>query len=183
MKAMIIGMLLVPICSSVSQALDSSTQRRAEATYFAAVSVIDGQGVRVILSNISGSASGTNANACPLEVQFVDGEGSPIDDPIPVQLKPGASAAVAASHASKLVRTIVRIADVADAAKACTIKASVEVFDAQTGTTFAALAGGPSEAECNAPGVPASPIARKNAPRRGRLNADLPATLGAASKK
>src|SRR6266481_2627941 len=76
---------------------------------FPAVSLIDGQGVRVVLSNVLVPAAGTTPSECPVLVRFFGADGTLIGDARTVRLKPGASVSVPAAPSSGLVRAIVSV--------------------------------------------------------------------------
>jgi hypothetical protein len=101
---------------------------------FAALSISKDQGVRAIVSNV-GTAP------CPVQVSFLDADGSSIGSATTVRLKAGESTSVSASRYAKLVRAAVSIIDVGDAAKACALKASIEAYDQQTDVTLVAIPG------------------------------------------
>jgi hypothetical protein len=110
---------------------------------FPAVSLFDGQGVRVVLSNVLVPASGTTPTECPVLVRFFGADGALIGDARTVRLRPGASVSVPAAPSSGLVRAIVSVtADasnpnkIADPRGICAIRTTLEVFDVGTGRTL-----------------------------------------------
>jgi hypothetical protein len=129
--------LAFAIGSSASQADElSASQAR-----YAAMSLVDGQGARAIVSNVLAPANGAHFAPCQVQVSFVGADGSMIGKATMVQLKAGESTSVSASNPSKLVRAIVSIGDVVDPAKICALRTSVEIFDVQTGTTLVSVPG------------------------------------------
>lgn len=121
--------------------LASRASPSSEGVRFAAMSLTNGQGLRAIISNVLAPANGNQLATCQVQVGFVGADGSPIGNTTTVQLKPGESTSVSATHPSKLVRAIVSIDDVVDLAKVCVLKTSVEIFDLQTGMTFVSVPG------------------------------------------
>jgi hypothetical protein len=134
MKITLFAALALAIGSAAGQADELAAR-------FAAMSLIDGQGVRAIVSNVLAPANGTHLAPCQVQVSFLGADGSPIGKATTVQLKAGESTSVPASNPSKLVRAIVSIGDVVDPAKGCALRTSVEIFDVQTGTTLASVLG------------------------------------------
>jgi hypothetical protein len=81
------------------------------------MSLVEGQGVRAIVSNVLALANGTHLAPCQVQVSFFGADGSLIGKATTVLLKAGESTSVPASNPSKLVRSIVSIGDVVDPAK------------------------------------------------------------------
>jgi hypothetical protein len=153
MKAVLFATLALAVGGSAAQAIDIPASRSTEGAHFAAVSVTDSQGVRVIISNVLTPTNGADLSPCPVQVTFVGGDGSLMGDATTVQLKPGESTSVPTSVPASLVRAIVSIGNVPDSPKLCALRTSLEVFDAQTGTTFISIAGESNvgNGECSAP--------------------------------
>ena len=99
--------------------------------------------LRAIVSNVLAPVNGTQLAPCQVQVSFIGADGSLIGDVTTMQLKPGESTSVPASHPSKLMRAIVSIGEVVDSAKVCALRTSVEIFDMQTGVTFVSVPGEP----------------------------------------
>lgn len=138
MKIIPFAALAFAIGSSASQADELSASQGAR---YAAMSLVDGQGARAIVSNVLVPANGAHLAPCQVQVSFVGADGSMIGKATMVQLKAGESTSVSASNPSKLVRAIVSIGDVVDPAKICALRTSVEIFDVQTGTTLVSVPG------------------------------------------
>jgi hypothetical protein len=102
---------------------------------FPAVNIVEGQNVRVVLSNVLGPTAEAASMACPLIVRFFDTEGALVGSEQNAHLMPGASATVTASSQPGLVRATVSVAKFSDPKRACGVKASLEVFDMRTGGT------------------------------------------------
>jgi hypothetical protein len=103
---------------ALALAIDSSAGQADElAARFAAMSLVEGQGVRAIVSNVLALANGTHHAPCQVQVSFFGADGSLIGKATTVLLKAGESTSVPASNPSKLVRSIVSIGDVVDPAK------------------------------------------------------------------
>jgi hypothetical protein len=181
MKASLLAALAFTISSSAAQADELSP--RTEGARFAAVSLTNGLGVRAIISNVIATANGAHLTPCQVQVSFVGADGSLIGAATTVQLKPGESTSVPASHPSKLVRAIVSVGDVADPAKVCELRTSLEVFDLQTGTTYVSVPGEfhGSDSECRAPGTSSLGATRKSVP--GRENSAPTATSSLSGRK
>lgn len=131
---------------------------QAEVAIFAALTVSADQSARVVISNITASGEGTNPPPCHIEVKFFGPDGSLAGDVAALQLKPGESRSVAVSHPLPLLRASVGVKSDIEVPKTCELKARVEVFDIQTGTTFVSVAADPSSgrSECASSSVPAS---------------------------
>jgi hypothetical protein len=164
MKIILFATLALAIGGSAAQTDKLAASTRPEGARFAAVSVTNDQGVRAIVSNIIAPANGAHLAPCQVQVSFFGADGSLIGNATTVQLKPGESTSVPASHPSKLVRAIVSVGDFADPAKVCALRTSVEIFDAQTGTTFVSVPGESniSNSECGVSVAPALGAARKS---------------------
>src|ERR1700676_64767 len=174
MKVVLFATLALAIGSlGQSGALAAST--RGEGARFAAMSLTSGQGARAIVSNVLAPANGTQLAPCQVQVSFFGADGSLIGKATTVQLKAGESISVPTSNPSNLVRAVVSIGDVVDPAKVCALRTSVEIFDVQTGTTFATVSGESisSNSECSVSVAPAFGTARK--PLSGPRNS-APAT-------
>ena len=104
--------LAFAIVSLAAQADELAASPRAQGALFAAVSVTNGQGVRAIISNVLAPANGAHLAPCQVQVSFFGADGSLIGNATTVQLKPGESTSVPASHPSKLVRAVVSAGDV-----------------------------------------------------------------------
>jgi hypothetical protein len=176
MKIVLFAALVLAIGSSAGQANELAASPRAESARFAAMSLIDGQSARAIISNVLAPANGTHPAPCQVQVSFFGADGSLIGNATTVQLKAGESTSVPVSHPSKLVRAIVDIGDVAGPAKACVLRTSVEVFDEHTGLTFVSVPGESigNNGECSVSVAPALGAARKTV--SGRKNSAPVAT-------
>jgi hypothetical protein len=137
MRILVLAVLTLAVGSSAGQA----DQASCGAARFAAISVINGQSARAIISNVLASANGTDLAPCQVQVNFFRGDGSLIGKATTVQLKAGESISVTASEPSQLVRTAVSIDDVVNPAKVCELRTRVEIFDVQTDTTFVSVPG------------------------------------------
>jgi hypothetical protein len=127
------------------------------------VSLTNSQGARAIVSNVI--VRDNVSDLCPVEVSFFDADGAGIGEVINVQLKSGQSASVSASHPVGLVRAIVSVDEGPDTATVCALRASLEVFDTQTGTTFVSISGESpgGNGECGASTVPTLATAENTA--------------------
>jgi len=185
MKTILFVTLALTVGSSTAHAIDVAGSTRATA-HFAAVSVTESQGVRTIISNVLAAPNEANASSCPVELRFFGPDGALIGEAKTVELRSGESTSVTAAHASNLVRVMVSVGDVADPAKACAIRTNLEVFDAQTGTTFVSVLGESIGADggCRAPVAPAVGAPHKGVPRRVHQSSDSPLvpTLGVAPR-
>lgn len=141
MKTILLAVFVLAIGGSAAQSDELAASSRAGDTRFVALSLSDGQGVRAVISNVLVPANGAHLTPCRVQVSFFNADGSLIGDATTVQLKPGESTSVPASDPVKLVRAVVSVADVADATKVCALRTSLEVFDAQTSTTFVVVPG------------------------------------------
>lgn len=130
---------------------------QTEVAIFAVLTVSNDQSMRVLVSNVTASAEGTTP-PCQVQVKFFGSDGSLVDEVAALQLKPGESRSVAVSHPANLLRASVGVDSDVDLSKACELKARVEVFDLQTGTTFVSVASDPSAGhfECASSSVPVS---------------------------
>ena len=166
MKKILSATFALAIGSSAGQVIAASP--RAEEARFAAMSLTKDQGVRAIISNVLTPADGAHPAPCQVRVSFFGADGSPIGNTMTVQLKAGESTSVPASQPSKLVRATVSIGDVADPAEVCALRANVEVFDVQTGTTFVSVPSEPigNDTECSVSAIAAPRAAHKNASSR-----------------
>jgi hypothetical protein len=176
MREIAFAALALAIGSSASQAGDLGSSHPADGVRFAAMSLTKDQGVRAIISNVLAPANGAHLAPCPVQVSFFGADGSLIGNAMMVKLKAGESTSVVASQPSKLVRTIVSIGDAVDSAKACALRASVEIFDLQTETTFVSIPGESigSNSECSGSAAPALVVAPRNI--SGRKNSGPVAT-------
>jgi hypothetical protein len=131
---------------------------QAEVAVFAALTVSTDQSARVVISNVTAPDDETNPSPCQMQVKFFGPDGSLADEATTLQLKPGESRSVTVSHPPRLLRASVSMDSNVEISKACELKARVEVFDVQTGTTFVSIAadapGGHSE--CASSSAPAS---------------------------
>jgi hypothetical protein len=141
MKTILLAVLALAIGCSAAESEELAASPRTEGAHFAAVSLTNGQSARAIISNVLEPANGAHPTPCQVQVSFFNADGSLIGNATTVQLKPGESTSVPASHPSKLVRAVVSVADVADTTKVCVLRTSLEIFDAQTGTTFVSVPG------------------------------------------
>jgi len=129
---------LMILALSASSAL--TAQQQAER--FAPVSVVIGQGVRVLVANVRVPDAGAPTDACPVVVRFFAADGTPIGADQNVSLSPGASISVAAASISvpaslaAVVRAIVSLAGSSDPGSLCALKSGVEVFDIRTSATM-----------------------------------------------
>ena len=135
------ALTLATMFSSTAQANELAASPRAEGGRFAAMSLTNGQGLRAIVSNVIAPSNDAQLAPCQVQVSFIGADGSLLGNATRVQLKAGESTSVSASQPSKLVRAIVSVGDVADSAKVCALKTSVEIFDMQTGVTFVSVPG------------------------------------------
>jgi hypothetical protein len=159
---------------------------RAQGAHFAAMSLINGQGLRAIVSNVLAPANGTRLAPCQIQVRFIGADGSLIGNATTIQLKAGESTSVPASEPAKLVRTVVSIGD--DPAKTCALRTRVEIFDLETGMTFVSVTGESvdSNGEGSVSRAPSAGVARKNSSGRAnsaRVANSSPVSGGAASPK
>ena len=143
MKITLFAALALVIGSSAGQAEELAASHRTEGARFAAMSLNDHMSLRAIVSNVLAPVNGTQLAPCQVQVSFIGADGSLIGDVTTMQLKPGESTSVPASHPSKLMRAIVSIGEVVDSAKVCALRTSVEIFDMQTGVTFVSVPGEP----------------------------------------
>lgn len=129
-----------------------------EVAVFSALTVSADQSARVVISNVTAAGDGTNPSPCQVQVKFFGPDGSLAGEVAALQLKPGESRSVAASHPPHLLRATVGVESNVETSKACELKARVEVFDVQTGTTFVSVAADPSSSrsECTSSPTPAS---------------------------
>lgn len=152
---------------------------QTEVAVFAALTVSTDQSARVVISNVTASGDGTNHPSCQVQVKFFGPDGSLADEAAALQLKPGESRSVTVFHPPHLLRASVSVDSNSEISKACELKARVEVFDVQTGTTFVSIAADPSSghSECASSSAPASinlgqditsAIGRRRASRRYR---------------
>jgi hypothetical protein len=110
---------------------------------FAAVNLVHGEGLRVVLSNVLAPAAGTPLSVCPAVVQFIDADGNVVGSPESVNLDPGASASVPAKSGSGLLLrgSFAVFANPAaptapgDPDGICAIRSVQEVFDVTSGRT------------------------------------------------
>ena len=181
MKPILIAALTFGVVNSAAKATDLSSTQGAGSACFAAVTVTGSEGVRAIVSNVLAPANGANPSPCPVQVSFLDADGALIGEATTVQLRPAESTSVQASQPSKLVRAVVSVGDAANFASVCAIKTNLEVFDAQTGTTFVSVPGGSDRGECSAPLAPAPSVPRKSVP--GQVNATAPVATFQISRR
>jgi hypothetical protein len=157
--------LSLVVGSSAVQAIDLSVAGPPQAAArFAAVSITESQGVRVIVSNVLEASNAPVSDPCPVEVRFVGADGALLGETRILQLDSGVSSSVSAVRPSSLVRAIVNIGEGSAAGKACAIRTSLEVFDAQTGTTFLSVPGESNVAtrECITTELAPAPGAARN---------------------
>ena len=165
----------------------ASTTPRTELAIFPAFTVSTDQSARVVISNIAAS-EGTNSTQCEVQVKFFGPDGSLEGEAAELQLKPGESRSVTVSHPQNLLRASVGVQSDTEVSTACQLKARVEVFDVQTGTTFVSLAADPSSLrpECASSSLPASlnigqdvtsAVGRRRASRRYRTRPLRPPAL------
>jgi hypothetical protein len=129
---------------------------------FAPVTLKAGQNARVTISNLLVPAIGSKPADCPVLVRFFDASGTLLGSEKDVNLKAGSSTSIsAASSSAGLVRAIVSIKG--DPQSICAIKA-FEVFDADTGSTRAVLAG----QDCLGNGACSAPLAPSQSPGAGK---------------
>jgi hypothetical protein len=131
---------------------------------------------RTMSSGCWSRRSRARRSSCQVTVNFFGADGALIGEPKTVQSKPEESKSVAASDPPRLVRAAVSVDHVTDSPQLCALKASLEVFDARTGTTFVSIPGEfiNGNAEC-APTAPAPTVAATSTP--SRANAAPLATL------
>jgi len=141
MKALGFAALALSISCSIGRASPLAASAQTEVVRFAAATVTDDQGARAVVSNVSASASDSNA-ACHVQVTFYGSDGSVINKE-ERRLKAGASAAIVAKAARALLRATVSIEADGDAAKHCDLMARLEIYDLHTGTTFISMAPNP----------------------------------------
>jgi hypothetical protein len=115
---------------------------------FAPVSVVIGQGVRVVVANVRIPDAGAPTDPCPVVVRFLGADGTLIGAEQAVSLAPGASISVAAAPlsvaggaATLLVRAIVSVAGSSDPGNLCALKSGLEMFDIRTGSTMVTVSG------------------------------------------
>lgn len=136
---------------SIGNAAQLPAPGQTELARFAAVTVSSGQGARAVVSNVIDVDKDVNSAPCQVQVKFFDPDGSLVGDATTLRLKAGESRSVAASQPSQLLRAAVSIDAGFDSAKVCDLKARVEIFDLQTGTTFISVAADPLDVagECS----------------------------------
>ena len=151
MRIAVFGAFAFFIGCSIGDAAQPPDSTQIEVARFAAVSVSPGQGARAVISNLIESGKDTKLAPCQVEVRFFGPDGSLVGNMSMLQLKAGESRSVTASRAPQLLRTTISIDGATDAAKVCELKARVEIFDLQTGTTFISVAADPLDVtgECS----------------------------------
>jgi hypothetical protein len=156
MKSIFFGAFGYLLACVTGDAVAAAAQ--TEVAIFAALTVGNDQSARVLISNVTASGEGTNPPPCQVQVKFFGSDGSLLDEMAALQLKPGESRSVTVSHPANLLRVSVGAESDVDISKACELKARVEVFDLQTGTTFVSVAADPSigHFECASSSVPVS---------------------------
>jgi len=120
---------------------------------FPAVNLVQGQGVRAVLSNVLTPKPGSELRECSAQVKFFDADGSRSGSLQTVRLMPKASAAVTRQESEPgLVRAEVRVTEgdtenypASDSDQVCTIMMTLQVFDLETGRTLLVV---PSTNEC-----------------------------------
>ena len=120
---------------------------------FAAVNVVVGENVRVVVSNVVNPTAEAKANACPLVIRFFDSKGALIGGEHSLAVAAGESGSVAGASQAGLIRAIVSVENFSDPKKICAVKTALELFDVRTGATRLVI---PSEvclgnAACGAP--------------------------------
>ena len=130
--------MVLAIGSSAGQAEELATSLRAEGARFAAITQVDGQGVRAVVSNVLAPAQ---LAPCKVQVSFFGADGSLIGQATKVELRAGESTSLSASNPSKLVRAVASIGDVADPARMCALRTNLEMFDVRTNSTLASVPG------------------------------------------
>ena len=145
---------------------------QTDVAVFAALTISADQSARVVISNVTAPRDGTNPSPCQVQVKFFGPDGSAAEEVAALQLKPGESRSVAASHPPHLLRVSIGVESNVETSKACELKARVEVFDVQTGTTFVSVAADPSNSRSECASSPTSAqditssIGRRRASRR-----------------
>ena len=144
-----------------------------EVAIFAALTVSKDQSARVLISNVTASGEGANSIPCQVQVRFFGSDGPLQDEMTALQLKPGESRSVVVSHPANLMRASVGVENDGETFRACELKARVEVFDLQTGTTFVSVAADPpiGHFECASSSVPTT------------MNLEQDVTSGLGSRK
>jgi hypothetical protein len=170
MKVVVCVALALAVGSSAGQADQLAASARAGSARFAAMSLINGQGARVIISNVLAPQNAGSLGPCQVHVSFFGADGSLLGNATTVQLKAGESASVPASQPSQLVRATISIDDVVDPAKVCELRTRIEIFDMQTNTTFVSVPGESivGNNECNLSVAPARGAARETISGRER---------------
>lgn len=166
------GFLFAGVAGSAAE-----TPHQTEVASFAALTVSADQSARVVMSNVTAAGSDTTLPPCQALVKFFGPDGSLVGEVARIQLRPGESRSIAVSHPLRLLRASVALESEVETPKACELKARVEVFDLQTGTTFVSVAAEPSgsRSECTTAAVPApvnlgeditAALRRRKIPRR-----------------
>ena len=155
MRTIFVTIGIVVACGVV-QALAAPSQ--TDSAVFAALTISTGQSARAIISNVSTQDAGSTPAACQFQVRFFGPDGSLVGNAETVRLKPGESRSVTVSQVMQLLRASVSIDGDAEASKTCELKARLEVFDLQTGTTFVSVAPDQSSSPdgCAAPSLQAA---------------------------
>jgi hypothetical protein len=132
------------VAGGVGQALAAPSQTGS--AVFSALTVSTGQSARTIISNVSASDGGSTPAACQFQVKFFGPDGTLVGNGETVRLKPGESRSVTVSQVMPLLRASVSIEGDVEASRSCELKARLEVFDLQTGTTFVSVVPDQSDA-------------------------------------
>lgn len=114
-----------------------SARAETEVALFAALTISTDQSARVLISNVTLSREELDSSPCRIHVRFFGPDGAQSDEVSGLQLKPGESRSITASHPTNLLRASVGFDDMSNT---CELKARVEVFDLHTGTTFVSVA-------------------------------------------
>ena len=108
---------------------------------FAPVTLVSGQELRAVISNVRIPNAGESTDSCGVLVSFFGSSGSQIGSTQTIQLAPGESDSVTAGSATGMVRVIISIAQKGDPSGLCAVKGNVEVFDSHSGSTLFLLEG------------------------------------------
>jgi hypothetical protein len=138
MKAIGFAALALLVGCSVGHAGQLGASVKTEVARFAAATLTDDQGARVVVSNVTVPPSDSNT-ACHVQVTFYGASGAVINTEEQA-LKAGATASIAAKASRGLLRATISTEAAVDASKPCDLISRLEVYDLHTGTTFVSIA-------------------------------------------
>ena len=101
---------------------------------FAPVTLMAGQGARVLVANVLLADAQAQPNACPVVVRFFGGDGVMLGI-AEASLPAGVTRVVIGPSTPGIVRAIVSIKDAADPNRICAVKSTFEVYNIRTGAT------------------------------------------------